>query len=509
MTIPLPGTAQALWTTTAPAHATVRPQLRESYDAVVVGAGITGLTTAVLLAQRGVQVLLVERRTVGAGTSGRSTAKATVLQGARAHRIEKQHGRQVLADYVEGNRRGLELIADTSRRSGVPHEVRAAWSYATSDSGARQLSREQEVLTRAGLEVSWETSSELPFPVSGAIRLPDQLQVDPAAYLRSLADTFVQAGGHLVENLAALGVDTGPRRPRLTVHLGDGTPVQADWVVLATLLPFPLRTLLFATSQPMRSYLLATEPADADAMPTGMYLSVDQPTRSLRTATAADGSPRLLIGGNSHPTGHGNPTMRHVRELAEWGREHFGITSVSHRWSAQDYRPADLLPQVGPVPYGQTRLLVASGFDKWGFTNGSAAALALADTVTGHRPDWSASWTPRFVDNRAALASVAKQNAHVTVELARGWLTQPQRDGASPPDGQGLVERRGITPRAVSTVDGTIRARSAVCTHLGGIVRWNEAEATWDCPLHGSRFGPDGSVLCAPTVKDLPEASGG
>lgn len=53
--------------------------------------------------------------------------------------------------------------------------------------------------------------------------------------------------------------------------------------------------------------------------------------------------------------------------------------------------------------------------------------------------------------------------------------------------------------------DGTVRAVSARCTHLGCLVAFNEAETSWQCPCHGSRFGVDGAVLQGPAVRPLEE----
>jgi hypothetical protein len=272
-------------------------------------------------------------------------------------------------------------------------------------------------------------------------------------------------------------------------------------VVLATLMPFPLRTGLFAAATPARSSLLACRLGEGAAVPQGMYLSATQPTHSLRTAHAEDGTQRLLVGGGGHPTGKGGSALAHVEALAEWARQAFPVTEITHRWSAQDFMSTDLLPHVGPA--GHPRLLVATGYGKWGLTNGSAAGLALADTITATPPDCAHARQPRIPTGMFATARLAGAQVDVATQMTRGWVGAAVSTSPEPAEGEGSVDRAGLRPRATSRVQGVQRSVSAVCTHLGGIVRWNDAERSWDCPLHGSRFGPNGDVRCAPAVRRL------
>ena len=502
----LPHGTSPLWRRPDPSAPPSPVDMPESADVVVVGAGITGLTTATLLAERGVDVVVVERNRVGSGTSGRTTAKVSALHGTLGHRIRAEHGTQTLRDYVEANKAGLDLVAEVCAETSVQTQRRDAWTYATDAEGRRLVEAEHEALADAGLPTELADTTELPFATTAAVRLGSQLQLDPLAYLHALAERFVRAGGRLVEQTRALAVDplvtTGP----LTTRLSGGHTLTSDWVVLATLMPFPLRTLLFAAATPARSSLLACSLTDGAPMPTGMYLSATSPTRSLRTAQAEDGSPRLLVGGGGHPTGQGGSAVAHVRELADWAEQTFPVTDISHRWSAQDFVSADLLPHVGRATH--PRLLVATGYGKWGFTNGSAAGIALADTVTATLPEWARSWQPRIPTGVPAAMRLARAQADVGAHMVKGWARTARSASSTPSDGDGTVDRAGLRPRATSRVDGVERSVSAVCTHLGGIVAWNDAERSWDCPLHGSRFGPGGEVRCAPAVRPLDEVDG-
>ena len=288
----------------------------------------------------------------------------------------------------------------------------------------------------------------------------------------------------------------------LKVVLDVGEQIRAKHVVLATLMPFPLRTALFAAARASRSYTVAGVPSTD--IPQGMYISAGSLTRSFRPAQDDQGQPLLLVGGYGHPTGKENPARRHLDELAQWAGETFSLTGFTHRWSAQDYLSADRLPHVGPSPFGPDGLLVATGFGKWGFTNGTAAAELLAGTITGATPDWAPIWRPRLAKSARGWGRLLAANAEVGVDLTAGWVVDPAHAKGDPGEGEGKVVRGRGKPTAISKVGGTRRACSAVCTHLGGIVRWNDAEATWDCPLHGSRFAADGAVVTGPATTPLP-----
>jgi Rieske Fe-S protein len=274
----------------------------------------------------------------------------------------------------------------------------------------------------------------------------------------------------------------------------------ADRVVLATGLPIVDHQLYFARAEPHRSYVLAL--TAEGPLPTGMYLSIDSPTRSVRTAPGPRGE-YLLVGGNGHKTGHKHPTMQHVTDLLAWAGQHFDAGAVAHRWSAQDYSTVDALPYVGPAQATGDRILTATGFDKWGMTNGTAAAMLLADLCTGVDNPWADLYAPNRRPPLAAALPLAKHNIDAAVRMVTDWVQPKPSEPPRLEEGEGTLVRCGIRPCGVSRSAGTVRQVSAVCTHLGGVVQWNDAERSWDCPLHGSRFAPDGSVLQAPATRSL------
>lgn len=296
--------------------------------------------------------------------------------------------------------------------------------------------------------------------------------------------------------------------PRGSVETDAGS-ASAHHVVLATGAPITDRGLYFAKTRGLRSSCVAFDvPGE---VPDGIYLSVDGPTRSVRSVTDADGPAsraRLVVGGNGHPVGRAPSERAGVDDLVAWTREWFPGAEPVDRWSAQDYESHDLIPFVGAMPRGLGRVRFATGFGKWGLSNGPAAALRMSAEIRRvarrDRPEWMTTIARRFTVP-ADLGRGGAENLRVGWEAASGWAGALARPVPVPvpAEGDAVVATRAGHPVGISTVDGRTRAVSAVCPHLGGVLAWNDAELTWDCPLHASRFTADGTRIEGPALCDL------
>jgi nitrite reductase/ring-hydroxylating ferredoxin subunit len=280
--------------------------------------------------------------------------------------------------------------------------------------------------------------------------------------------------------------------------------IRARHVVVATQLPFLDRGLHFARAHPLKSYAVSA-PVDEAAAPRGLYLSVDEPTRSLRSAPGSEGARHLVVGGESGRPGGEEDTEVRFLALEAFAREHFGA-EAELRWSAHDYVPVDGLPYIGPIRYGEERVHVATGFAKWGLTKGMIAARLVADAIAG-RPSRGASlYDARRLSPRASAAGLATENARVARRFVGDRLRRrpelEEVDAIAP--GQGALVRAGGRQLAVyRDEEGVEHVLSARCPHLGCIVGWSEADRGWACPCHGSRFTGEGELLQGPATEGL------
>lgn len=488
----------SLWMQTAPPIAT-DDELPPGSEVVVAGAGLTGVATALLLARRGMRVTVVEARRVGAVTTGGTTGKLSLLQGSTLGAIRDQAGDRALRAYVEGSQVAQAWLVDEIGADPAIAQQAPAGTYATTPEGDQAIAREREAMQVCGLQTGDLPSDELPFPVTSGIAMPGQWQLHPMRVLHRLVERLRERGGRVVEGCRVTGADVQEHTVRVQTARGD---IECAAVVLATGTPILDRGLFFAKLVPSRAFVGAYA-CDPDQLPRGIHLSVDEQSRSLRTARAADGETLLLAGSEGFTPGRPDSTRAVLDGLDEWVARWFRGARRVTWWAAQDYRSVNRLPFAGRLPRGGDRIYAATGYAKWGMTGSVAAAHAIAGEIAGETPEWAAELAQARPVVTAGDSAVAA-NAAVAGELAKGWAgAQISRGSAEPAEGAGRVTADGLRPIAESTVDGVVCRVSAVCTHLGGIVQWNDAERTWDCPLHGSRFDRRGRLLEGPAVRDL------
>ncbi|MGF7048899.1 glycine/D-amino acid oxidase-like deaminating enzyme/nitrite reductase/ring-hydroxylating ferredoxin subunit [Paenibacillus sp. DS2015] len=499
----LPRYPESLWM--ASSDLPTFPQLTENMtvDVSIVGAGITGITTAYLLTKQGYKVALIDAGKILAGTTGHTTAKVTAQHGLIYHELLQHFGPEKSTQYYRANQEALDSMAQLVKKLKIDCEWQTedAYLYAESDSALDKLEKEFDAYEKLGIPGEWTNHVPIPLVIKGAIKLPNQAQFHPLSYLKRLVEEIIKAGGVIYENTILSKKIEKEGLLILRTHQGDHH-LKCRHIVSASHFPFSDGGgFFFSRLYAERSYVVAIKPTMPFAG--GMYLSVDDPNRSLRAANQ-NGEQVILVGGDSHKTGQGICTYQHYEHLEAFGEKLFGIKSIPFRWSTQDLITLDKVPYIGQITSHDQDIYVATGFAKWGMTTSMVSARLISDQIQRKKNPYAELFTPsRFVAD-PSIKNFIVQNANVAKELVTGKISMVHRKADELGQDEGsVVIHNGKRAGAYKNPKGQLFLVDTTCTHLGCEVEWNEAERSWDCPCHGSRFNYDGQVMEGPAEEPL------
>lgn len=475
---------ESIWSKTAQSGNRAPLSCDLTVEAAVIGGGLAGILTACLLREKGVDAVVLESGRIGGGQTQNTTAKLTAQHGLIYAKLIAQHGPRLAQQYADANQAAIGGYRTLSEKLGIDCELEEQSAFLYTNANPDTLKQEAEAAQSLGLDAAFLTHTDLPFPVSGAVRLGGQAQFHPLKLLFALAN-----GVPVYEQTRVLSVEDG------TLATDKGT-VGAKHIVFADHYPFPLFPGLFFTKMHQeRSYVLALKNANP---PEGMYLGVDPDGLSIRHSGKL-----LLLGGGGHRTGEnragGKYGLLRQRGLALWPE-----CRETARWSAQDCMTPDGVPYIGKFSAHTPNWYVATGFGKWGMTTSLVAAQILSDRITGVENPWAEVFSPQRATTAAAVKNRMADGLHAVRDLSRALLAPPRAALADLPPGHGgIVEYDGQKVGVYKGVDGSVHAVSTRCPHLGCQVEWNPDEHSWDCPCHGSRFTPEGKLLSGPAQTDL------
>lgn len=479
------------------------PSLKEDkkVDVVIVGGGITGITTAYLLGKEGLHVALLESDVLLNGTTGHTTAKITSQHGLIYDELIQHFGQEKARLYYEATKDAAQFIKSTIKEKNISCDLRVedAYVYTNSEQYIGTMEKEMKAYEKLGIDGALLDKIALPVPSKRAIVMNSQAQFHPLQYLSKLVDEMVNDTVEIYENTTAIDIEEGIEPVVITK---DGYKLTCDYVVSASHFPFcDGKGLYFARMYADRSYIIAAK--TERAFEGGMYVNAELPSRSLRY-TSFEGEKLLLISGESHKTGQGKPMIRHYEALEAFGDEYYGIIDIPYRWSTQDLTTLDKVPYIGRISANHTNLFVATGYRKWGMTNGTAAALILRDYILKQENPYMDLYNPsRFVAD-PSIKHFIMQNIDVARHYIEGKLdvsTRRPEDLAL--DEGGVVTINGQRAGAYKDKEGNVHIVNTTCTHMTCELEWNSGDRTWDCPCHGSRFSVKGDVVEGPAKKPL------
>jgi glycine/D-amino acid oxidase-like deaminating enzyme/nitrite reductase/ring-hydroxylating ferredoxin subunit len=477
------------------------------YDVAIIGGGITGLTTALLLKEAGKKVVVLERYTIGFGTTGGTTGHLSGVPDYGLTHLEKNFGQEGI--YLTGQAmfEGIDLIEQISQRYHIDCDFKRlpAYYYTEFSDHVATIEEEYASCLEAGLNVQLLPKAPLPFKTHQAIKIGHQGQFHSLKYLNGLARAIEGHGCHIFEQSPVIDYQDGS--PCLVYIDGIKAPLKTQSIVLATHTAIGL-SLFNSYVVPYRSYALAggIPPKGAMTCPDGLFWDDSDPYYYIRCSPNEldpEGSKVLIVGGCDHQTGHIKDEKKHYLDLERYVKERFKIDKIEAQWSSQWYQSIDGLPYIGLYP-GTSHLYLAIGYGGDGLTWGSIAAKINCDLILGRDNPYAELLSPSRHESLGGLVDWLKEDVNIATSMTESWLGQSYSDVKKMRCGEARIVASGSHKVAVYKDEkGCLHKCSAFCSHMGTRLQWNNAEKTWDCPAHGGRFTCDGKVIDGAPMIDL------
>jgi len=491
------GTKESIWQTAEKQSITINSSLtgKDIFDVIIIGGGITGITTALNLQREGKKCLLIEAKNLGFGTTGGTSAHLNTFFDATYPEIDSDFGkdaskliaaagkRVILA--IKGNIDSLGIDADFSFRDG--------YLFSQDEKETKQLKEILASSVEAGTEVEGADTNGVGIAFDYSVKFSNQAQFHPLKYINGLARAFEALGGQILENTFVS--DTKFLDGIHQVKAADKS-FSARNIVWATHIP-PGINILSLRNAPYRSYVLAVQLSDGN-YPACLSYDMKEPYHYFRTHEIED-QKYLLVGGEDHKTGHDDPEQAFAA-LETYVRQNFAVDSISYKWSSQYYVPVDGLPYIGKLPGAEENIYVATGFNGNGMIFGTLSAEILTDLILNRQNELSELLSPSRLKPVAGFTEFVKENADVAYHFVADRFNNEALETLDKlPKNEGQIAKFDGEQLAIyKDGDGKISALSPVCTHAGCIISWNTTEKSWDCPCHGGRFSVDGAVLTGP-----------
>jgi glycine/D-amino acid oxidase-like deaminating enzyme/nitrite reductase/ring-hydroxylating ferredoxin subunit len=492
---------ESYWIATTPK--TDYPTLQDNMktDVLVVGGGMTGITTAYLLQKEGFDVIIIDSSRIAISTSGHTTAKITSLHNLKYSKLINEIGSDGARKYGEVNENAISMINKLISEENIQCDFsrQSSYVYTQDQQYLQKIEDEVNAASSIGLPASFKASIPLPIPIEGAVCFDNQAQFHPRKYLLALAESFVKNGGHIFENTTA--IDIHEDRECIT-STRDGFGIISNKVVVASHFPFYDGGGFYsARMYGERSYGLAVK--SSVKVPGGMYISYENPIRSVRTQPLDNEEQLLIISGEHHKTGQDSYEKEHYTNLMKFAEVTFSATDVPYRWSAQDYTAMNEIPFIGHISANKYNIFIATAFQKWGMTSSTVSAIIIRDIITKGKSDVEEVFKPSRFTPVSSAKNFIKENLNVVDNLINGKLQSLPFEINLEIGEAKAVEVDGKKAGAYRDMDGNIFIVDTTCKHLGCEVHWNSAETSWDCPCHASRYSYDGTVIEGPALKPL------
>lgn len=475
------------------------------YDVIIIGAGITGITTALMLQKAGKSCIVLEAGNLGFGTTGGTTAHINTFFDATYPEIVSDFDEEAAKLVADAGKLAIEIITSLVKEYQIDCdlETKVGYLFSETEKETEQLNEILEAAQKAGVDVDRSTTNGLPFSFLHSLKFEGQAQFHPLKYLLGLAEAFVEAGGIIKEHTF---INEVKEEDEKCIAITENEVFTASHLIYATHVPPGVNKFSFRCA-PYRSYVLGIQLTDEAQYPANLSYDMQEPYHYFRTHIV-DGKKILILGGEDHKTGHGDPQQAFA-ELENYASQRFIIAAIPYQWSSQYYVPVDGLPYIGRMHKPDDRIFVATGYNGNGMTWGTMAGQIISDLILNKDNPFVALFDPCRMKPIAGFSEFVKENAdvayHFVVDRFKAEDLETFKE-LGREEGK-LVDFEGQQLAVYKDKEGIITALNPICTHAGCVVGFNDQEKSWDCPCHGGRFDINGKVLCGPPRENLKSVS--
>ena len=472
-------------------------------DVAIIGGGITGISAAYNLAKAGKKVAVLEAHQIGEGATGYSTGNLYCTIGSPGlHSLLQKFDVQTLKHVAQSREAAVNFIEQRIKEFNIECDFkRVSWNLYTEDESEKSfIEKEKDAAQQAGISVSENVT--FPAKVVHGFSVANQAQFNPLQYVVALAKAIESPQCLIYENTKAVDFKEGDVCTVTTEH----GIVTAEKIIMATHTPkgvYFVHTSLGA----YREYAVAVTLNGTYPQP-GVFWDVKNGEHySMRVYDTTTG-PVLMALGEMHKVGQKEDSNACFERLTQFLKNRFDVKSVEFKWSAQQFKAADGIPFIG-LSTGNDKTYIATGFSADGLTYGTLASMIISDKILGIENEWSKTYDASRLTPLASAKEFLKENMNVAAVMLKDWVAKANaKTFTEVHAGEGkIMEVDGKKCAVHRNSSGQLNVMSAVCPHLGCVVHWNNAESSWDCPCHGSRFGVDGTVLEGPAIQDLKKVS--
>lgn len=472
-------------------------------DVLIIGGGITGITTAYMLSDSSLNITIVEADKMVMGVTANTTAKITSQHGLLYDYLLNSFGFDIAKGYLSSNEEAIKTIENIVKRENINCDFvsQDAYVYTCDKSSIQRIVDEISSVTSLGLKAEYVTECPLPFPIQAAIKFPNQAQFHPRKYLLSLLPILEKRNVSIFENSKV--IDIQHLKDKYEVYVNNHK-ITTKYLVMAT--HYPIKNfpgMYFIKMYQESSYAIGVELEEG--IFDGMYISCDTPTTSFRNTIQENGKKLLIVGGGEHKTGATDVNIDDTYiNLENYIKSIYPKAKIKYRWMTEDCISLDKIPYIGEFSSFLPNMYVATGYKKWGMTTSHVAAKIISDKILGIENPYEKVYTATRLEpikNRKEFGNMLKTSVY---SLAINKLSPPIKSYKDlKNDSGGVVDYNGKKLGIYKDKSGKMFAVIPYCKHLGCELSWNNLEKTWDCPCHGSRYDYNGKIITEPTTESL------